>query len=73
MAQDISDAGHFAQRDPGMPGFDLSREVTAGLRDDVDAPLNGPLALPVGLELFKRDISDDVNNTVDGTDQVAET
>ena len=51
MTENVADTSDFRSRDLWMARFQLVGEVAACLGDDLDAALNEPLSLPVGLEL----------------------
>lgn len=55
-----------------MARFQLVGEVAACLGDDLDAALNEPLSLPVGLELLNRYIPDRLTDALDSLYHVDE-
>jgi hypothetical protein len=55
-----------------MPIFHLDRQVSAGLRDNLDPALDEPVALPVVLEGVEGEVTKDTLNPFASFDHVAQ-
>ena len=57
---------------PIPAGLQLRRQMAARFGDDLDAPLDEPLALPIGLEGFERLVAEDVADAPDSFEDIRE-
>lgn len=72
VAQNVPETGHLAPRDFRMPGLHLVRQVTAGFRDDLNAPLHQPALAPVSFECVEGYAFRLGADAFDGVDDIAQ-
>ena len=72
MAQNVADARHFYPGNFWMTGFQFIRKVAARLGNNLDATLDQPLPLPIGLKSIERNIQQYGIDTFDGLDDVGQ-
>ena len=69
-AQHAAYARYFLPRDFRMTGFHFVREVATRLGNNLDAALDEPLPLPIGLKDIEGHIPKDDMNAFDSLDDV---
>jgi hypothetical protein len=73
VTQYVANASYFLPRDCRVPRFQLVCEMSAGLRNNLNAPLNQPLSLPIVFERFERHIPQHAMNAIDRLYDVRQT